>query len=72
MQYGRYTWCRRTDELVDGPRVTQRSGYLRNVLADWQLRLDEIFEGAGRDALDLAMADAVAQFQISTLPHSEI
>ena len=57
-----YTWCRRTDDLVDGPRVTQRSGYLRNVLADWQLRLDEIFEGGGRDALDLAMADAVAQF----------
>lgn len=57
-----YTWCRRTDDLVDGPRVTQRSNELRNVLADWETRLDDIFAGGGRDGLDLAMADAISQF----------
>lgn len=57
-----YTWCRRTDDLVDGPRVQQRSAYLRNVLAEWETRLDEIFEGGGRDSLDLAVADTVSNF----------
>lgn len=57
-----YTWCRRTDDLVDGPRVNQRSAELIEVLADWESRLDDIFAGKARDALDLAMADAVANF----------
>lgn len=57
-----YTWCRRTDDLVDGPRVNQRSAELMAILADWETRLDDIFAGGGRDALDLAMADAVGNF----------
>lgn len=57
-----YTWCRRTDDLVDGPRVTQRSAVLHENLKEWQVRLDEIFKGGGRDALDLAMADAISCF----------
>lgn len=57
-----YTWCRRTDEIVDGPRATQRSAELRTHLATWEERLDEIFAGGGRDGLDLAMADTVSRF----------
>lgn len=57
-----YTWCRRTDDLVDGPRVIQRSDHLTEVLKDWELRLEEIFDGKGRDTLDMAMADAVATY----------
>lgn len=57
-----YTWCRRTDDLVDGPRVSQRSSELMNILADWETRLDEIFDGGGRDSLDLAMADTVSSY----------
>nr|ATQ35978.1 phytoene synthetase [Dumontia simplex] len=55
-----YTWCRRTDDLVDGPRVTQHASELRATLADWEHRLDQIFDGDGRDGLDLAMADTVS------------
>nr|ATQ35983.1 phytoene synthetase [Gloiopeltis furcata] len=62
-----YTWCRRTDDLVDGPRVTQRSSELLGILADWETRLDGIFEGRARDALDLAMADAVSNFPNLTI-----
>lgn len=57
-----YTWCRRTDDIVDGPRVTQRSAGLRKALADWENRLNDIFNGKARDALDLALVDAIAQF----------
>nr|ATQ35982.1 phytoene synthetase [Grateloupia catenata] len=61
-----YTWCRRTDDIVDGPRVTQRSAALRNQLADWETRLDEIFDGGGRDGLDMALADAVGNYRDMT------
>uniref|UniRef100_A0AAU6WVU9 15-cis-phytoene synthase n=1 Tax=Pyropia yezoensis TaxID=2788 RepID=A0AAU6WVU9_PYRYE len=68
-----YTWCRRTDDLVDGPRVVQRSGSLRDVLAGWRTRLDAIFAaGRGaregeevsppRDALDLALVDVIVRY----------
>lgn len=68
-----YTWCRRTDDLVDGPRVVQRSGSLRDVLAGWRARLDAIFaagrgaqgeEGVAspRDALDLALVDVIVRY----------
>ncbi|GAB0489151.1 hypothetical protein MMPV_000367 [Pyropia vietnamensis] len=68
-----YTWCRRTDDLVDGPRVVQRSSSLRDVLAGWRTRLDAIFAaGRGpregeevvppRDALDLALVDVVHRY----------
>lgn len=57
-----YTWCRRTDDLVDGPRVTQRSHKLREVLTDWERRLENIFEGRAFDSLDLALVDALGNF----------
>nr|ATQ35981.1 phytoene synthetase [Grateloupia chiangii] len=56
-----YAWCRRTDDLVDGPRVQQRHDHLRTVLAEWEQRLIGIFQGRGRDSLDLALVDAVEQ-----------
>lgn len=57
-----YTWCRRTDDLVDGPRVTQRSASLRDNLRVWERRLIDIFNGKARDALDLALVDAIGHF----------
>nr|ATQ35984.1 phytoene synthetase [Chondrus crispus] len=57
-----YTWCRRTDDLVDGPRVSQRSADLLPMLADWELRLQNIFDARATDALDLAMVDAIANY----------
>jgi phytoene synthase len=58
-----YTWCRRTDELVDGPRVHQRSASLSTVLDDWNARLEDIFyRGKARDSLDLVLIDVCANF----------
>lgn len=57
-----YAWCRRTDDLVDGPRVTERDDRLRDTLKEWERRLLDIFDGRARDALDLALVDAVATF----------
>ena len=62
-----YTWCRRTDDLVDGPRVSQRSADLLPMLANWELRLQNIFDGRATDALDLAMADAIANYPDVTI-----
>lgn len=59
-----YTWCRRTDDLVDGPRVKQRSKPLIRFLADWEKRLEDIFwRSQGKDALDLALADVVLNYK---------
>lgn len=57
-----YSWCRRTDDLVDGPRVQQRSDQLRSILANWESRLDLIFSGSAYDALDLSMADTITNY----------
>lgn len=58
-----YTWCRRTDELVDGPRVHQRCSSLNAVLDDWRKRLEDIFfHRKARDALDLTLIDVCANF----------
>lgn len=57
-----YTWCRRTDDIVDGPRVQQRSSGLRDALEEWENRLVDIFAGRARDALDLALVDAIQSF----------
>ena len=37
-----YVWCRRTDELVDGPHANQITP---EALDRWELRLEAIFEG---------------------------
>nr|ATQ35986.1 phytoene synthetase [Melanothamnus japonicus] len=68
-----YTWCRRTDDLVDGPRVTQRSAGLRDTLRIWENRLNNIFMGKAQDALDLALVDAISQFpEITPAPFQDM
>merc|ERR1712072_1014546 len=49
-----YVWCRRTDELVDGPnasKITPRA------LDRWEERLEAIFEGRPYDSLDVTLTD---------------
>ena len=65
--YSIYTWCRRTDDLVDGPRVSQRNRALHSVLHDWSTRLDRIFtDHEATDALDLALIDTVEKYPLLT------
>ncbi|XP_044984428.1 phytoene synthase 2, chloroplastic-like [Hordeum vulgare subsp. vulgare] len=54
-----YVWCRRTDELVDGPNAAHTSAL---ALDRWESRLDGVFAGRPYDMLDAALADAVAAF----------
>ena len=46
-----YVWCRRTDELVDGPNA---SHITPEALDRWEERLENIFAGKPMDVIDAA------------------
>lgn len=54
-------WCRRTDELVDGPNADYMSSA---VLDRWEDRLHDIFNGHPYDMLDAALTDTVTKFPL--------
>jgi 15-cis-phytoene synthase len=57
-----YTWCRRTDDLVDSPRALLNRDHLEEDLTIWHKRLDRIWEGSPEDLFDLAMSNTVQAF----------
>lgn len=64
-----YVWCRRTDELVDGPnasRITPKA------LDRWEERLEAIFEGRPYDVLDAALTDTVSKFPVHIQPFRDM
>lgn len=64
-----YVWCRRTDELVDGPN----SSYITPKALDrWEKRLEDLFEGRPYDMYDAAMADTVSKFPIDIQPFKDM
>lgn len=54
-------WCRRTDELVDGPNA---SHITPTALDRWESRLEDVFQGRPFDMLDAALSDTVAKFPV--------
>ncbi|KAL8532269.1 hypothetical protein ACS0TY_008752 [Phlomoides rotata] len=64
-----YVWCRRTDELVDGPNA---SHITPTALDRWEARLDDIFRGRPFDMLDAALADTVAKFPVDIQPFRDM
>ncbi|CAL5425705.1 unnamed protein product [Camellia sinensis] len=56
-----YVWCRRTDELVDGPNAMHMSSA---VLDRWEKRLHDIFHGRPYDMLDAALTHTVYKFPL--------
>jgi phytoene synthase len=54
-------WCRRTDELVDGPNASRITP---TALDRWEDRLEDIFRGQPYDMLDAALADTVSKFPV--------
>lgn len=54
-------WCRRTDELVDGPNA---SHITPSALDRWEKRLDDLFTGRPYDMLDAALSDTISKFPI--------
>ncbi|GJQ13567.1 hypothetical protein GpartN1_g5358.t1 [Galdieria partita] len=57
-----YVWCRRTDDLVDGPRASQRKTQLESILEQWKNRLETVFAGKPYDVLDLALYESKLRF----------
>lgn len=64
-----YVWCRRTDELVDGPNASHISAV---ALDRWESRLEDIFAGRPYDMLDAALSDTVANFPVDIQPFRDM
>lgn len=54
-------WCRRTDELVDGPNA---SHITPTALDRWESRLEDLFQGRPYDMFDAALSDTVAKYHV--------
>eukprot|EP00249_Psilotum_nudum_P019042 c27069_g2_i1 orf=455-1831(-) len=64
-----YVWCRRTDELVDGPN----SPHITPTALDrWEQRLEDVFNGKPYDMLDSALADTVTRFPVDIQPFRDM
>ncbi|KAJ7955406.1 Phytoene synthase [Quillaja saponaria] len=64
-----YVWCRRTDELVDGPNADYMSS---SVLDRWEKRLQDTFNGRPYDMLDAALSDTVSKFPLDIKPFRDM
>ncbi|KAF6146537.1 hypothetical protein GIB67_008823 [Kingdonia uniflora] len=64
-----YVWCRRTDELVDGPN----SSHITPAALDrWESRLEDLFAGRPYDMLDAALSDTVTKFPVDIQPFKDM
>ncbi len=64
-----YVWCRRTDELVDGPRSEQTTNA---TLDDWEQQLESLFAGQPLDDADVALVDSLERFPIGIQPFRDM
>jgi 15-cis-phytoene synthase len=64
-----YAWCRRTDELVDGPAAAITTP---ETLERWERQLEAIFAGQPQDNLDVALVDAVKHFPLDIQPFRDM
>ena len=64
-----YVWCRRTDELVDGPQARFTTP---ETLDCWENQLESVFAGVPLDDPDVALVDAVEQFPIDIQPFRDM
>ncbi|KAJ3674478.1 hypothetical protein LUZ60_005094 [Juncus effusus] len=64
-----YVWCRRTDELVDGPNAS----YITPMALDrWEKRLDDLFTGRPYDMYDAALSDTISNFPVDIQPFKDM
>jgi 15-cis-phytoene synthase len=64
-----YTWCRRTDELVDGPQASQTTP---ETLDDWERQLESLFAGHPLADTDVALVDTLQRFPIEIQPFRDM
>ncbi|XP_020206654.1 phytoene synthase 2, chloroplastic [Cajanus cajan] len=64
-----YVWCRRTDELVDGPNA---SHITPTALDRWEERLTDVFAGHPYDMYDAALSHTVSKYPIDIQPFKDM
>lgn len=64
-----YVWCRRTDELVDGPNASKITP---KALDRWEERLEALFDGRPYDVLDAALTDTISRFPLDIQPFRDM
>ncbi|KAM7264820.1 hypothetical protein ACFE04_002503 [Oxalis oulophora] len=64
-----YVWCRRTDELVDGPNA---SHITPKALDRWEKRLNDLFEGRPYDIYDAALSDTISKYPVDIQPFKDM
>jgi 15-cis-phytoene synthase len=64
-----YAWCRRTDELVDGPAA----GITTSETLDlWEQQLELIFDGRAVDNFDVALVDTLQSYPLNIQPFRDM
>jgi len=64
-----YAWCRRSDELVDGPTAGVTTP---ETLDLWEKQLESIFAGQPVDDFDVALVDAKERFPLEIQPFRDM
>jgi 15-cis-phytoene synthase len=64
-----YVWCRRTDELVDGPNAAQTTP---ETLDAWEHQLEANFDGVAIDDEDVALVDTIKRFPLDIQPFRDM
>jgi len=64
-----YAWCRRTDELVDGPRSRLTTP---ETLDQWEHQLESIFKGKPVEDTDVALVDTLERFSLEIQPFRDM
>lgn len=64
-----YVWCRRTDELVDGPRASFTTD---ETLDQWEAQLESIFAGTPIEDADVALVDTLERFPVDIQPFRDM
>ncbi|MEM7578799.1 MAG: squalene/phytoene synthase family protein, partial [Cyanobacteria bacterium P01_A01_bin.80] len=64
-----YAWCRRTDELVDGPAAAMTTP---ETLDLWEKQLELIFAQYPQENVDVALADALKRYPIDIQPFRDM
>lgn len=64
-----YVWCRRTDELVDGPQARLTT---TETLDRWEKQLESVFAGEPVDDTDVALVDTLQRFPMDMAPFRDM
>jgi phytoene synthase len=64
-----YVWCRRTDELVDGPQAGLTTP---ETLDQWEQILDSIFAGYPIEDADVALVDSLQRYPMDIQPFRDM